>query len=140
VTGTFSNKVQTIVGPLLHQLGFTEDLVDDSADDGGRARTVVYYRGSDSKIQIYWSSREGEINCMIAPISASNVFGLNDPSKKWHYLNEFVEKPDLSLEELVRVLRAERINFQTEESWLKWLRDRIERYFDTAHSAILNMN
>jgi hypothetical protein len=139
MTDNFSEKVANIVGPLLSSLGFTLDAVDDDVDEGGRRGSVVYYRADDCKIQIYWSPRAGEINCMIAPIDAPNEPGLYDRSGKWHYLNEFVEKPNLPLEELVKMLRSEKANFETTDKWLQWLRDRIQRYFGAAHSGILKL-
>jgi hypothetical protein len=77
VSSEFSTEVLTIVGPLLEGLGFILDGVDDSPDEGGRRQHIVFYRSNDCKIQIYESSREGEINCMIAPLEASNEFGLS---------------------------------------------------------------
>lgn len=47
----FSEDVQAIVGPLLAQLGFTLDEIDDSPDEGGRPQHVVYYRSNDCKIR-----------------------------------------------------------------------------------------
>ena len=74
----FARDVESIVGPSLAQLGFVLDEIDSSVDEGGRPGSVVYYRSSDCKIQIYNSSREGNINCMIAPLDApNNSFGLN---------------------------------------------------------------
>lgn len=76
------------------ELGFALDCIDDDVDEGGRSGHVVYFRSEDCKLQIYWSSREFEINAMIAPLSAPNVHGLYDTSSKWHYLNEFVKHPN----------------------------------------------
>ena len=135
----FSSKVQSILDPLLLDLGFTLDEIDDNIDEGGRRGSVVYYRSQDCKLQIYWSSREGEINCMIGPLDAPNEPGLYNRSTKWHYLNEFTKPPDLPLEELVRVLREERVNFESDVTWLEWLRERIGRDFDAAHAAVLKM-
>ena len=60
------------VGPLLEKLGFVLDELDDSPDEGGMERNIVYFRSRDCRLQIYDSAREGEINCMIAPLDAPN--------------------------------------------------------------------
>lgn len=134
----FTTEVQKIVEPLLSSMGFTLDAIDNDVDEGGRKGSVIIYRAQDCKIQIYHSSREGEINAMIGPLSAPNEHGLYDRSRKWHYFNDFAVEPKLSLEELVDKLRAERVNFETTHSWLEWLkRERIARYFDSAHAAII---
>lgn len=74
---------------------------------------------------------------MIAPLDAPNEYGLYDQSGKWHYFNDFTEMPDLPLEELVQKLREDRADFETIPKRLEWLmRERIARYFDSAHAAI----
>ena len=134
----FSQEVQTIVGPLLSSMGFTLDAVDNDVDEGGPKGSVVFYRSKDSKIQIYRSSREGEINAMIGPLAAPNEHGLYSRSGKWHYFNDFADEPKLPLEELVRKLRDDRVNFETTPKWLEWIkRERIVRYFESAHAAIV---
>ncbi|KAA0098065.1 hypothetical protein CIW49_15470 [Mycolicibacterium sp. P1-18] len=133
----FPQMVEDIVGPTLADLGFVTDAVDDAVDEGGRMGSVVYFRANDCRLQVYWSSRAGEINCMIAPIAAQNEPGLYDRSGLWHYLKEFTEKPNLPLEELVKVLKAERANFETWPKWLRWLGGQIERDFPAAHAAIV---
>lgn len=74
---------------------------------------------------------------MIAPSDAPNEHGLYNRSSKWPYLNEFAEIPDLSLEELVQVLKAERGNFESDTKWLEWLRGRIEKYCSVARDGVL---
>jgi hypothetical protein len=134
----FPTEVQKVVEPLLSSMGFTLDVIDNDVDEGGRKGSVVIYRAQDCKIQVYHSSREGEINAMIGPLSAPNEHGLYDQSRKWHYFNDFAVEPKLSLEELVDKLRDERVNFETTNSWLEWLKtERIARYFDSAHAAIV---
>jgi len=58
MTRQFSTEVRSIVEPLLIDLGFVLDGVE-GFDAGGIPGTVVYYRSSDCKIQIYKSSRQG---------------------------------------------------------------------------------
>ena len=136
----YSDEVQAIVGPQLTNLGFHLDSVDDHVDEGGRRGGVIYYRRADCGMQIYWSAREFEINAMIAPLDAPNEYGLYNKSGKWHYLAEFVKKPDLPLEELVKVLKADRENFVSTTKWLTWLRDKIVVNFPAAHDGIKAMD
>jgi hypothetical protein len=140
VVDDFLQEVRTIVGPFLSDRGFTLDEVDKAVDEGGPTGSVAYYRGQDCKIQIYHSSREGEINAMIAPLDAPNEYGLYDRSGKWHYFNDFTKEPYLPLEELLRKMREDEAagNFETTPKRLEWLkRERIARYFESAHAAIV---
>jgi hypothetical protein len=130
----FSTDVQTIVGPLLKELGFVLDEIDDSPDEGGRRQHIVYYRSNDCKIQVYESSREGAVNCMIAPLDVPNEFGLR--AKKWQYLTRFAKRPDLPLEELAELARSE---YEAYANPLEWVRDRIIKYYEAAHTGILDM-
>ncbi|OBB77135.1 hypothetical protein [Mycobacterium sp. 852014-52144_SCH5372336] len=133
----FLNQVQSIVGPLLFELGFELEDVDLSVDEGGRSGGVVYYRSRDSKIQVYESSREASINCMIAPLNAPNEFGPHDRSHRWQYLTEFTPMPNTRLEELV-----ESVSFKpkTTAEQLHWVRDIIGEHFEAAHAGILKAN
>src|SRR5262249_26788862 len=130
--------VETIIRPPLSSMGITVDTIDDDVDGGGRTGSVVVYRAPDCKIQVYYSSRQGEINAMIGPLDALNQLALYHRSRKWHYFNDFADKPNLRLEELVQKLREERANFETTPKWLEWIkRERIGRYFESAHAAIV---
>lgn len=130
----FSDEVQRIVGPVLLSLGFTLDAIDDNVDEGGRRAEVVYFTSPDCKIQVYRSSREGETNCMIAPRNVPNEYGLR--AERWQYLNRFVKRPDLPLEELVSAARAE---YESYANPLEWVRDRITKNYEAAHVGILQM-
>ncbi|KUH84625.1 hypothetical protein [Mycobacterium sp. IS-1556] len=129
----FPTEVESIVGPLLSDLGFTLDNVDVHVDEGGRHGSVVYYKSADCKLQIYQSSREGSVNCMIAPLDAPNEFGPHDASFKWQYLTKFAPMPDVPLEELI-----ETVSFETKTSAeeLRWVRDNILKYYEAAHAGI----
>ena len=128
----FSADVQAIVGPTLEERGFVLDEIDDSPDEGGRDQHVVYYRSKDCKIQVYDSSREGEVNCMIAPLDAPNKLGLR--TKKWHYISKFSKRPNIPPQERLRAAIAEA---QAYANPLDWVRDRIVKHYETAHAAIL---
>ena len=130
----FSTDVQTIVAPVLEQLGFVLDEIDDSPDEGGRRQHIVYFRSKDCKVQVYDSAREGEVNCMIAPIDVPNEFGLR--ARKWQFLTRFSKHPDLPLAELAELARAE---YKSYSNPLEWVRDRIIKYYEAAHKGILEM-
>ncbi|WP_293003206.1 hypothetical protein [Mycobacterium sp.] len=103
-------------------------------DEGGPKGAVAYYRSGDCKIQIYRSSREGNINCMIARISAPNEFGPHDRSLTWRFLNEFSPAPDVSLEDLAKTVSYKA---KSESEQLRAVKDRIVECYDEAHAAIL---
>lgn len=130
----FPEEVQSIVGPVLSSLGFTLDSTDANVDESGRFGSVVYYKSADCRIQIYQSSREGSVNCMIAPLDAQNEFGPRDKSFKWQYLTKFAPMPDAPLEELI-----EAVSFEPKATaeQLQWVRDNISRYYETAHAGVL---
>jgi hypothetical protein len=134
MTAGFTAEVKTTLGPLLEELGFALDEVDDSPDQGGIERHVVYYRSNDCKMQIYQYSREGEVNCMIAPLAASNEFGLT--SKQWHYISKFSKRSNVPPQERLRIAIAEANAYA---SPLEWVRDRIIKYYEAAHAGILEM-
>lgn len=133
---SFSRDVQEIIGPVLSEFGFALDQIDDRPDpERGGSRHIVYYRSSDCKIQIYQSSREGEINAMIAPRDAENEFGLR--SEEWRYITHFTELPDLPFEE---IMAREQTTYDAYDNPLGWLRDRIIRFYPDAHAGILQMS
>ncbi|MCV7444278.1 hypothetical protein [Mycobacterium paraense] len=133
MTSDFSAQVQATVGPLLAELGFALDEVDDSPDQGGIERHIVYYRSNDCKIQIYESSREGEVNCMIATLDAPNEFGLT--SKQWHYISKFSRRSDIPPDERLRLAIAEAKSYANP---LEWVRDRIAKHYEAAHAGVLS--
>ena len=134
MTTGFGEAVESAVGPVLAQLGFVLDEIDSSVDEGGRPGSVVYYRSSDCKIQIYKSSRAGNVNCMIAPLDAPNEFGPHDRSLMWRFLNEFSPAPDVPLEELAKSVSYKA---KSEAQQLSEVRDRIVACYDDAHVGIL---
>jgi hypothetical protein len=131
----FASEVESIVGPLLVDLGFVLDETNDF-DEGGRPGAVVYYRSGDCKIQIYSSSRQGSVNCMIAPLSANNEFGLRDPSSEWQFINKFTPTPDVPLEEMVKSVSYKA---KSDRQMLEEVRDRIAQYYKDAHAGILKL-
>jgi hypothetical protein len=134
MASNFGEKVQATVGPVLQELGFALSGNDDTPDEGGRRQHVVFYRSHDCKIQIYESSREGETNCMIAPLDAVDSFGLR--TDKWQFLTRFSKRPDLPLAELADLASSE---YNSYANPLEWVRNRIEVYYEAAHAGILEM-
>jgi hypothetical protein len=134
VTDNFATEVQSVVGPLLADLGFRLDEIDDNVDEDGRQGSVVYYRTNDCKLQVYRSSREGSVNCMIAPLDAPNKIGIHDRTYKWQYLTRFSLPPDVPLEELVQSVSFEA---ETDIELLERVKNRIAEYFEVAHAGIL---
>jgi hypothetical protein len=132
MSSDFYADVEATVGPLLESLGFVLDEVDDNPDKGGISRNIVYYRSDDCRLQIYYSAREGEINCMIAPLDAPNEFGLN--SEKWYYISYFSKRPDLPPKERLRQAIAE---VEAYDNRLDWVKDRIIEHYETARAGIL---
>ena len=133
MTSDFAENVQATIGPLLTNLGFVLYGVDDEPDEGGIARHIVFFRSDDCKLQIYDSSREGEVNCMIGPLTAPDKFGLT--AKKWHFIGKFSPKrSDISPQERLQIAIAEAKAY---ENQLEWVRDRIAKHYESAHAGIL---
>ncbi|HEY0227226.1 MAG TPA: hypothetical protein VGC05_12730 [Mycobacterium sp.] len=119
------------------ELGFRFDEYKGDADKWGRNAAVVFFRSRDCKIQVYDAPREGEINCMIAPLDAANELGLYDSFGKWQYLPRFAIRQGLPLEE-IREKDLQR--FPTTAQSLEAVRGRIAKYFPIAHKGILEMD
>jgi hypothetical protein len=122
---------------LLFDLGFRLDEYLDGVDEGGPIGAVAFYRSDDCKIQVYDSSRGGEINCMIAPLDAANTLGLYDRSAKWQYLVRFAIRQGVSPEEIMKDKLPAK--FPTTTQWLESVRNRIENYYPVAHAGVLEM-
>lgn len=145
MTQEFLAGVRSIVEPLLNELGFEWDEYNDNVDEGdrdarqgGRRGAVVFFRSDDCKMQIYDSTRDGSINCMIAPLDAPNIFGPYDRSGKWQYLPRFAVRQGIPLEEIMKDNLA--VDFPTTNQLLESVRNRIEKYFPVAHDGVLEMS
>jgi hypothetical protein len=128
--------VRRIIGPVLEARGFVMDYMDDQLYDGDGQSEVVFYRSSDCKVQSYLSSRAGEVNAMIAPLNAPNVFGLLDHSGKWQYFARFITRPDLSITRLARLSTS---TYEIDEERVESVRNRILENYPSAHAGILKM-
>ena len=139
----FLSGVRSIVEPLLNELGFQLEEYDDVDEsdsrvgEGGRKGAVVFFRSDDCKIQIYASTRDGSINCMIAPLDAPNIFGPYDRYGKWQYLPRFAIRQGVPLDEISKDNLT--VEFPTMNQSLESVRRRIEKYFPIAHDGILEM-
>jgi hypothetical protein len=138
MTQEFLTGVQSIVEPLLAELGFRVDEYVDDVDEGGTKAAVVFYCSDDCKIQVYDSARGGEINCMIAPLDAANTFGPYDHSKKWQYLPRFAIREGVPVEEIMKDKLP--VDFPTIDQFLESVRNRIEKYYPIAHAGVLEMS
>ncbi|MCG7594659.1 hypothetical protein [Mycobacterium sp. PSTR-4-N] len=92
----------------------------------------MFFQNKVCKVQVYWSARERELNCMIADRDAPCVHGLYDKSARWHHLNDFVARPDIPLEQLVGRVRSDEAHFKDHDAWLAWLATRIDEYYESA--------
>jgi len=136
MTRDFLAGVRSIVEPLLIELGFQLDEYDGDVDEWGRKGAVAFFRSKDCKVQVYNSTREGSINCMIAALDAPNVFGPHDQSGKWQYLPRFAIRQGVPLEDI----REDSLpDFPTTDQFLESVRGRIEKYFPIAHDGVLEM-
>ncbi|MEW5810628.1 MAG: hypothetical protein AB1925_14355 [Actinomycetota bacterium] len=131
----FADKVQAIIGPSLSRRGFTFDQVLE-LDEGGRTGFAAFFHNTVCKVQVYWSARAQELNCMIAAQDAPNVHGLYDTSAQWHYLNDYAARPDIPLEQLVEHVRSGEAHFKNHDAWLPWLATRIDEYYESAVAGI----
>jgi hypothetical protein len=137
MTEEFLSGVRSIVEPLLIELGFQLDEFDDDVNEDGRKGSVVYFRSKDCRIQIYNSTRDDSIRCMIAALDAPNVFGPRDQTGKWQYLPRFALRQGVPLEEISDTNLPD---FPTTDQVLVAVRDRIQKLFPIAHDGILEMD
>jgi hypothetical protein len=74
---------------------------------------------------------------MIAPLDATNTFGLQDRSAKWQYLVRFAFRQGVSPEKIMKDKLP--VDFPTTTQLLESVRDRIAKYYPTAHPGVLEM-
>ena len=116
------------LGPPLARKGFVLDEVQDDVEYGECAAWAIYYRSGDCKLQVYWSSRTGDLNFMVAPSDAPNEFALSNSSKQWKSMF---------------LLSGERDDLPTPgfdadaEADMAFLKARFEIHFESARRALL---
>ncbi|ALR10823.1 hypothetical protein MYCSP_04350 [Mycobacteroides saopaulense] len=104
------------------------DEVQDAVSYGDRPAWAIYYRGLDCKLQICSSLRDGGIDFFLAPLDTPNELGVDNRSKKWHYMlmlsgtDDDLVTPGLTADDA------------TVMAWMKALFD---IHFAAAHDALL---
>lgn len=79
-------ELNDFLSPTLHRAGFKLDEIQDTIIYGERPAGAIYYRGSDCKLQICWSAREGGIEFMLATLDTPNELGIEDYPKAWKFM------------------------------------------------------
>ncbi|AKC37575.1 hypothetical protein [Mycobacteroides chelonae] len=105
------------------------DAVQDSATYGDRPAWAIYYRRPDCKLQICSSARDGGIDFFLAPPEAPNELGLDNRSKKWHYM--------LMLSDIHDDIPTPGLNAD-DTAVMSWMKDLFEIHFRAAHKALLS--
>ena len=122
-------ELARFLDPTLSHVGFRLDEIQDSAIYRDRPAWAVYYCGRDCKLQICWSSRDGGIDFMLAPLDAPNEFGLLNPSRKWQFMlllsdaHDNLTTPGLDADD---------------NTLMSWLKSLFEVHFEAAHDALLS--
>lgn len=135
MTEEFLIAVRSIVEPRLADLGFRLEEYMSDVGPNDKEGSAVFFRSNDCRIQIYDSRRNGDINCMIAPLSADNIFGPYDRSGMWQYIVMYAVKKGVPREE---IMNDELLtDFPTTLERLHWVRGRIEKYLPMAREILL---
>lgn len=124
-----SEDVEKYLGSAISRRGFTLDAMEPDFVYGERPAWAVYYRGTDCKLQVCWSAREGGVDFMLAPLDAPNEFGLVNNSKKWQFL--------LSLSESDDGLATPSFDAGP-ETWWDWRKALFEAHIDEARASLLS--
>lgn len=118
---------ERVVGPLLAAHGFSLEQVADELDYGGRPAWALFYRGSDCKVQLCWSDRNGGLTYFLAPVDAPNELGLINESHQWQYMLALSDNPaDPGIPP---------IGHGNEALW-EWLKCLFDNYFESAHRVL----
>lgn len=135
MTQEFLTAVRSIVEPLLAELGFQMNEFMGDIGPSDKKGSAVFFRSEECKIQVYDSRRNGDINCMIAPRGAPNVFGPYDRSGVWQNIGALALRGGVPREELMKDKLPS--DFPTTNERLDWVRGRICRYYSVALKGIL---
>ncbi len=115
--------------PTLRHAGFTVAEVEGAAIYGDRPAWAIYYQGTDCKLQVCWSARDGGIDFMLAPLDAPYEFGLLNRSKKWNFMLKLSHAHD----DLVTPgLEAD------DDTVMRWLKALFEVHIESARAALLS--
>jgi|GEM_PF-2520745 len=137
MTQEFLMAVRSIVEPLLTELGFQLDEYMGDIGASDKKGSAVFFRSEDCKIQVYDSRRNGDINCMMAPLAATNIFGPYDRSGAWENIAMLTVGAGIPREELMKDKLPS--DFPTTNERLEWVRGRIYKYYSIAHERILKI-
>lgn len=121
-------ELDQFLSPALSEAGLEMDEVQDGLIYGDRRAWATYYRGSDCKLQVYWSARNGGFNFMLAPLDAPNELGLSNQSKAWQFM--------LRLSDAHDQLKTPGMSADDNEI-MAWLKDLFEIHFRSARAALL---
>lgn len=121
--------LERYMAPTLVARGFDLIGVDSDLEYGERPAWAVFYRGSDCKLQICWSAREGGTDFMLAPLDAPNEFGLENRSTKWRFM--------LALSDATDDLGPPPLGAADDELWA-WRKALFDTHFESACAALLS--
>lgn len=130
MTNDSYDEVDRYLGRLFASFGLAPDGVDAEIEYGERPAWAVYYRGTDCKVQVCWSAREGGIDFMLAPSQAPNELGLQNSSKQWRFMlllsdfNDGLETPKLD---------------DDAATWWDWRKSLFKIHYPVAHAALLRL-
>lgn len=92
----FQRMVQKVLAEFFSAKGFK---YEESKDVDMGNKSLIFYSSPQCKLSFYRSQRDGEVNCLIGTIKASNA---NLKSEEWLYLNSLLSKrKHLSIEDLL---------------------------------------
>lgn len=109
--------------------GFELTEINEDLHYGGRRAGASFYRGTDCKLQICWSLRDGGLNYMLAPLDAPDELGFVNESKQWKLM--------LMLSKVDDDLRTPRPDASLEEV-MAWMKSLFEIHFESAHSTLIS--
>ncbi|MDH5228449.1 MAG: hypothetical protein OEZ58_09190 [Gammaproteobacteria bacterium] len=96
MTIDFQRKVRRALEDFFSAKGFK---LDETLDLDGGNKSLVFYSSPLCKLCFYQSERDGEVNCLIGTIEASNE---ELDNAEWSYLNSLISDGEqLSIEELL---------------------------------------
>lgn len=84
MTESLAATVARVWNTHLRDYGFVFDKSEDKIDEDGRIGEATWYHNDKCRLQVYWSPRNGELACVIAPLSASiDEYAVRDNSGVW---------------------------------------------------------
>lgn len=121
--------VERYMASILAARGFAIEWVDSDLEYGESPAWAAFYRGPDCKLQLCWSSREGGLHFLLAPLDAPNKFGLDDGFKTWRYM--------LALSDVTDDLGPPPLSGGEAKLWA-WRKALFDTHFEAARAALLS--